>query len=107
MHPNCVVTISTGAVMYSHADRARSAPACVERQPLRPVPTQLEHVIEEGEAARFELRHEGAKCVFVVHRPDDNQVALNAEFVWREVETRVELRACQPGVFKGRSPEEE
>src|SRR5689334_2028329 len=71
---------------------------CEDVEPCRPIPAQLEEVLEVGETQLFEIRAEGTQRVLVENRSDRDEVALDAELVLGEAQPLIDRGAdeCAP-----------
>src|SRR5580692_10564247 len=69
-------------------------------EPLRPVPAQLEEIVEVHESHRLELLNEPRDRLFAHERSDRDQLTLDLKLLWREVEPRIERGALEARAFE-------
>jgi hypothetical protein len=75
-------------------------------EPIRPVPAELEKVVEVDKAETLEIGRELAERILVVNRPNGDELTLDTELVLGEAEPLVDGGAREGAPFVRFAPNE-
>src|SRR5688572_32129444 len=78
----------------------------IESEPLRPVPTQLEEILEVDETAFLQIVNQLGEHVIRRERSEGDQSILNAEFLVGEIVARVDCLSRQTVALESTLPDE-
>ena len=95
----------TNGLRESHIRRL--APRDGESDPGRPIPAELEEVIEVTEPCRLEVVDDVAQARIVGDGTHDHEWPVDSELIGREIETLVDRLSCDASAFIRFAPDEE